>query len=85
MINSIEYQANEHMTKAFEIVEDFYNPFRKGTEEYWQYEQQYDKIKTELYQLKNRLMLFIHIQTREAIFWNVCEADAQHDFEKELI
>jgi len=85
MINSVEYQANEHMKKAFELTEDLDNPFKVGTEEYYRFAKEHIELKDELNKVKDKLMIFIHMQTREAIFWNVCEADAQHDFEKELI
>lgn len=85
MITSKEFKAKDHMKKTFEITEDFDNPFTKGTEEYYQYEKEHDALLTELYQLNDKVMIFIHLQTKKAIEQGCCEADAQHDFEKEWI
>ena len=85
MINSIEYQANEHMKKAFELTEDLDNPFKVGTEEYYHFAKEHIELKDELNKVKDKLMIFIHLQTKKAIEQGCCEADAQHDFEQELI
>ena len=85
MIKSKECQAKEHMKKAYEIAEDLDNPFVKGTEEYFQYEKFHCDLLNELNAINDKLMIFVHLQTKKAIEHGCCEADAQHDYDKEWI
>jgi len=85
MIKSKEFQANEHIKKAYEVIEDFDNPFEFATEESNKYETEIEDVLNELNKVKDKLMIFIHLQTKKAIELGCCEADAQHDYDKEWI